>query len=263
VALLSVGEQSGRLDASFKLLSQYYASRALIIRDTINSLIPTIATIHVFLLIVPLFLLIQFVQGIMFGDYSMCLPFILEKIVVFGLAYGLVILFVFACQGQRGEGWRTFVESISQAVPILRTAQKYLCLSRLSTALEALTSAGVNLVEGWQLAAAASGSPRLRAEVTSWKESLETGATPAELINQSGYFPEMFANLYHTGEISGKLDDSLQRLHRFYQEEGFRTLRVFTRIMVGIIYTALVAVVVYYVFSFYLGRMSTILELTQ
>jgi len=101
------------------------------------------------------------------------------------------------------------VESIALAVPLLRTARKYLCLSRLSAALEALTSAGVDLIEGWQLSAAASGSPAAAGRGGGWKVPLETGATPAELINQSGYFPEMFANLYHTGEISGKLDDSL------------------------------------------------------
>src|SRR6476661_2641756 len=36
IALLAAGEQSGRLDASFKLLSTYYATRATIIRDTLG-----------------------------------------------------------------------------------------------------------------------------------------------------------------------------------------------------------------------------------
>src|SRR5262245_58405743 len=35
IALLAAGEQSGRLDASFKLLSTYYTTRATIIRETI------------------------------------------------------------------------------------------------------------------------------------------------------------------------------------------------------------------------------------
>src|SRR5215475_3449102 len=53
VALLSVGEQSGRLDQSFKLLGKYYESRATVIRDTISDLFTTLATLHVFLLIFP------------------------------------------------------------------------------------------------------------------------------------------------------------------------------------------------------------------
>jgi len=64
IALLSAGEESGRLDATFKLLARYYASRAKIIRDTIASLIITIVTLHVFLLVFPIGLMTAFVLGV-------------------------------------------------------------------------------------------------------------------------------------------------------------------------------------------------------
>ncbi|MGA2869990.1 MAG: type II secretion system F family protein [Verrucomicrobiota bacterium] len=246
IALLSVGEESGRLDISFKLLSNFYTTRAKIIRDTISGLITTMATLHVFLLIFPLGLFTDFVvKGIFQGQYSMCLPFIIEKIVVFGTLYGLVLLLIFACQGKRGERWRLLVESIFQMIPLLRTAQKYLVLSRLATALDALTNAGVNVTKGWELAANAAGSPHLNREISGWKEPIEQGMTPSDLVNQTAYFPELFANLYQTGEISGKLDETLSRLHVYYQEEGFRALRLFTRIMNGTIYGLVVAVVAF------------------
>ena len=89
VALLSVGEGSGRLDVSFKLLANYYAARAKIIRDTIAGLVITTATLHVFLLVFPLGLWIAFAQGILNNDYARCLPFLVEKAVVFGALYGL------------------------------------------------------------------------------------------------------------------------------------------------------------------------------
>jgi len=37
-------------------------------------------------------------------------------------------------------------------------------------------------------------------------------------------FPEIFSNQYTTGEISGKLDDTLRRLRQYYEEEGSRKL---------------------------------------
>src|SRR5262245_45552728 len=79
VALLAVGEESGRLDGSFRLLSMHYAMRASIIRDTIASMMTTLATLHVFLLLFPLRLLIPFVQGLVFGDFRRCIPFLIEK----------------------------------------------------------------------------------------------------------------------------------------------------------------------------------------
>jgi type II secretory pathway component PulF len=75
--------------------------------------------------------------------------------------------------------------------------------------------------------------------------------TPADLINQTPYFPELFANLYHTGEISGKLDETLQRLHVYYEEEGFRALRLFTRVLNGTIYGAVVILVALNIIRFW------------
>ncbi|HTV60942.1 MAG TPA: type II secretion system F family protein [Verrucomicrobiae bacterium] len=253
VALLSVGEQSGRLDNSFKLLAGYYATRAQIIRDTIAGSIVTIATLHVFFLVFPLNLWIAFGLGIYNAHYAQCVPFLIEKAVVFGVIYGTALFLIFASQGNRGGKWRAIVESLLSLVPILRVARKHLVLSRLSGALEALISGGVSVVKSWKMAVAAAGSPRLANHVSTWPPELERGATPADLVNRTPYFPEMFANLYTTGEQSGKLDETLARLQEFYQEEGFRTLRMFTRIMNGTIYGLVVLLVAYNVIKFYVG----------
>ena len=217
-ALLSVGEESGRLDASFKLLGRYYASRAKIIRDTISGLIVTVMTLNVFLLVFPLSYLTAFAQGIINSDFAQCLPFLIQKTIVFGVLYGTVFLLIFACQGNRGGGWRATVESIFRMIPLLRTAIKYLALARLASALDALTSAGVSVIKSWELASAASGSQHLKREVLKWTPQLETGITPADMVNQIPYFPEMFQNLYNSAEISGKLDETLVRLHTYYEE---------------------------------------------
>ncbi|HXB59700.1 MAG TPA: type II secretion system F family protein [Candidatus Acidoferrales bacterium] len=250
-ALLSAGEQSGRLDSSFKLLANYYATRASIIRDTISRFITTGATVHVFLLIFPLGLFIKCAMGIINNNYSQCVPFIVEKIKAFGTLYGTGIFLIFASQGQRGERWRALIESLMQMVPLLRTAQKYLALSRLAAALEALISSGVSIVKGWPMAAAASGSPHLKRQVSTWDAELEQGRTPAELVSRTRYFPEMFKNLYHSGEISGKLDETLGRLQAYYTEEGFRTLALFTKILTGTIYGLVVILVTYSIITNY------------
>src|ERR1035438_334508 len=110
VALLSAGEESGRLDATFQMLARYYASRAKIINDTISGSIITIVTLHVFLIVFPIGFLIAFVLGIVNNQFSQCLPFLIEKVVVFGLLYAGVGSFAFAGQGNRSAGWRSLVE---------------------------------------------------------------------------------------------------------------------------------------------------------
>jgi len=251
MAMLSTGEETGRLDASFKLLARYYTSRAKIIRDTISSLFITVITLHVFLMVFPLGYLIGFAQGIMNNQNAQCLPFIIEKIVVFGGIYGLVWFLIFACQGNRGEGWRAMVESFFNLIPMLRTAVKYLAVARLSMALDALMNAGVPVIRAWEMAAAASGSAVLKHQVLKWLPQLETGTTPAEMVAQISYFPEMFTHLYNTGEMSGKLDETLQRLHSYFEEEGFHKLQAFSRVLNFVIYLCVAITIAIFVISFW------------
>lgn len=236
MALLSAGEQSGRLDSAFRLLARHYTSRAKIIRDTISSMIVTIVTVHVALLIFPLPLFVAFVLGIVNGQYQQCLPYIILETVLFGTLYGAVWFLGFAIQGNRGEGWRSVVEAIFGLIPWLSQAVKYLAVARLAMALEALLNAGVPVIRAWNLAAVSCGSPRLKSEIMKWTPQLEQGVTPAEMVAQIPYFPEMFTQLHHTGEISGRMDETLTRLHTYFEDEGFRKLQIFCRVLNYLIY---------------------------
>ena len=127
-------------------------------------------------------------------------------------------------------------------------------------ALEALISAGVSIFDSWELAAAASGSPALRRAVNGWYGALRAGETPAELLARTSEFPELFTNLYHTGEISGQLDDSLRRIHLHYQEEGSRRLHLFSQWVPRLIYLVILLAVGYQIVSFWTGYYNDIFQ---
>jgi type II secretory pathway component PulF len=103
------------------------------------------------------------------------------------------------------------------------------------------------------MAATASGSPALRRTVLGWRPLVNGGQTPAEAVSASSNFPELFASQYGTGEISGKLDDTLRRLHAYYQEEGSRKLHAFSRWVPRAIYFCIVLMIAYRIISFYTG----------
>jgi type II secretory pathway component PulF len=163
----------------------------------------------------------------------------------------VVILVILACQGRHGEAWRSFMERIFRPIPVLGSARRALALARLSAALEALISAGVTIVEAWQIAVLACGSPALNRAVLNWKPQLLDGHTPAQLLSESREFPEVFCNLYHTGEISGQLDESLRRLHQYYQDEGTRKLRALAQWTPKIVYFTVMLAVAYTIISFW------------
>src|SRR5882724_1309561 len=209
IALLEAGEQSGRLEACFRLLADYYRDRAQLARQMIADLAYPVVLFHLAIFIFP------FAQ---FFTSENWVAYLTQTFGVLIPIYVVLALMIYAAQSRHGENWRAWFETILRPIPVLGTARHYLALSRLAAALEALLGAGVTVIEAWELAAAASGSLALVRAVAAWRPRVVAGETPAEAVGASAQFPELFANLYRSGEISGQLDESLQRLHVYYNE---------------------------------------------
>src|SRR6185436_17213582 len=110
VALLSAGEKSGRLDACFRLLSDYYSERARMVRSVMADLAYPLLTLHVAIFVFPPDLLKALVMnGDVFG-------FALAKLKQLLPLYGLVLLLIWACQSKHGEAWRSLIERIVRAI---------------------------------------------------------------------------------------------------------------------------------------------------
>ncbi|HWD17940.1 MAG TPA: type II secretion system F family protein [Verrucomicrobiae bacterium] len=243
-ALLEAGERSGRMDATFKLLATYYRDRAQMARQALSDLMYPLFVFHFAAVLFP------FIEWFKTGN---TFHFILSVVVILGPLYGVAFFIVYACQGRHGEHWRSAIESALRPIPMLGTARRFLALARLAAALEALINAGVSIVSAWELAATASGSPALRRVVVGWKEPLEQGCTPSELVSNARVFPELFVGLYHTGEVSGQLDETLRRLHTMYQEEGSRKLRAVAQWSPKLLYFGIMLIIGWKIVSFYSG----------
>jgi type II secretory pathway component PulF len=227
----------------FRLLSEYYEERARLWREVLGNLAYPVFLLHFAIFILPL--------PALFASWDFN-AYLMKTLGVLLPLYLLIGISIFASQSTHGESWRRLMERLLGAVPLLGGARRKLALSRLAAALEALISAGVNIIEAWWLAASASGSPALMREVSTWKPHLDDGATPAKLLrNNPRVFPELFANLYAGGEVSGQLDDVLKRLHRLYKEEGSRQMQVVAQWVPRFIYLVVALFIAWKIIAFY------------
>jgi type IV pilus assembly protein PilC len=249
LALIDAGERSGRLDACFKLLAVYYRERAQMALQMISDMAYPAFVLNFAIVLFPL------IDLVTTGNAA---RFLWMTVGIAVPLYGLVFLIIYSCQGRHGEGWRSKVENILRRIPILGTARQDLALARLATALESLLNAGVPIVTAWELAATASGSPALARTVQGWKGPLEKGSTFSELISDSDRFPALFANLYHTGEVSGTTDQTLLRLHNLYQTEGLARTKALAQWTPKLVYFGIVFFVAWKIISFYTGYFSEI-----
>jgi len=244
LALIEAGEQSGRMDACFTLLALHYRERASMAKQVISDLLYPLFTLHMAAVVFP------FVEFVKTGNVF---HFVFTILCVLVPLYALFFFIIFACQGRHGENWRALLERLVRPIPVLGTARQDLALARLSAALEALLNAGVPIIGAWELAATASGSPALRRVVQSWRPRLDEGSTPADLVSESNEFPTVFRNLYHTGEISGQLDETLKRTHDLYLEEGTRRMRIAAQWGPRLVYFAVAIYVGFRVIAYYMS----------
>jgi len=254
-ALFQAGENVGRLDASFRNLSDFYNDRARLAKQLISQLLYPLGLIHfaalVFLVVVP------FAKAGLHFDSSLVSLFVQAALCLSPL-YLCTALLIYAMQSKHGEAWRALIEAILHPLPMLGTARHYLSLSRLAAALEALISAGVTPIEAWEIAANASGSPALRRFVRAKKPQLQAGRKPSEVIRECRRFPDMFSNLYATGEVSGKLDEALGSIRKYYNEEGMRKLQTLATVLPKVVYFVVMLVIAYSVINFYVGYLNQI-----
>jgi type IV pilus assembly protein PilC len=223
ITLIEAGEQSGRLDHCFRMLGDFYVERAKIARRVIGALAYPAFLLH----------LLAFVSALVlfFWYPKIC---VVPLIALLGI-YVATFLLIYAMQNKHSEAWRAKVEFFLSKIPVLAKARRHLAVARLSAALEALISAGVSIIEAWVLAGKASGSVALQRTVNSWIPALRAGKTPAEMLQQTRAFPDIFTSQYAAGEISGKLDETLQRMRDYYQEDGGQKVRTLAQwIPIGI-----------------------------
>ena len=253
-ALLDAGEQSGQLPSCFKLLANHYSERARLAREVLSNLFYPLMLFHFAVMIGPL------PQLVLTGNLTGYLRTIGAT---FLPVYAIVTILFWASGTKHGERWRGLIESITNRIPLVGNARRNLALARLSASLHALLNAGVPVVRAWPLAGAASGSVHLKREVATWPPLIEEGLTPAQLLAESKCFPELFTNMYNTGEISGTIDDSLARLQRLHQERGVSQFRLIADWLPKIIYFGIVIYVAWSIVSFYLGYYNQIGNVIQ
>lgn len=249
LSLIQASEHSGRLDACFRLLANYYTDRARLARQMIGDLAYPVFLLHFAVFILP------FAQFFTSGNWG---RYLFQTLGVLVPLYALVALIIYAGQSRHGERWRAIIESLLHPVPVLGAARRDLALGRLAGALEALLNAGVTVIEAWELAAKASGSPALSKLVLGWRPKVSAGQTPAETLIASHRFPELFTSQYATAEVSGQLDETLGRLHVYYNEEGSRKLHAVSRWVPRFIYLTIVLAIAYRILSFYTNYFSMV-----
>lgn len=150
---------------------------------------------------------------------------------IFYMVVGIVGLVFLIRRYYKTEQGQLVIDRAMLGMPVLGNMLRKSAVSRFTRTLGTLVSSGVSILEGLQITARTSGNRVIHDAVMASRASIAGGATISEPLKASGVFPPMVVQMINVGEQTGGLDDMLQKIADFYDDEVDAAVSALTSIL--------------------------------
>lgn len=228
--LVEAGEQSGALETMLARIATYKEKTEALKKKIKKALTYPTAVVLV-AIVVTAVLLIKVVPAFVetFDSFGADLPsftlFVMHLSEV-AQAYWLhtliglfVFFFVFKEAKLRSPKFAYFIDRMSLKIPVIGGILYLAILARFARTLSTTFAAGVPLIDALTSVAGAAGNRIYRDAILKVREDVSTGIQLNAAIRNQGIFPPLMIQMAAIGEESGALDDMLDKVANYYEEE--------------------------------------------
>jgi type IV pilus assembly protein PilC len=232
VNLVQAGETGGILDSIMSRLSIYLEKRQKLVRQVRGALVyPSIVVVIAGgVMTVLLTYVIPAFEGMFkdFGGGRENLPVLTRFIVAlsngFIGALPFIVLGVGAIVGgltyvYRQPRGKRFFHRMTLSMPIMGPVLRKIAVARFTRTLGTLLQSGVPILDSLEICARTSGNVIVEEGVMFVRQSISEGKNMAEPLTQTKIFPDMVVQMIAVGEQTGALDQMLNKIADFYEEE--------------------------------------------
>jgi type IV pilus assembly protein PilC len=131
---------------------------------------------------------------------------------LFGLIFGVIAM-------RRTEGGREALDRFLLATPIIGPVLRKIVVARFTRTLGTLLASGVPILDALDICARTSGNRVVQAGILRAKDKISEGHDMAGPLAESKVFPTMVVQMIGVGEQTGAMDQMLQKIADFYEEE--------------------------------------------
>ncbi len=104
-------------------------------------------------------------------------------------------------------------------LPVFGPVLRKIAVARFTRTLGTLISSGVPILDGLSITARTAGNAVLERALMEVRKSIEEGRTIVDPLRESGVFPNMVTQMIGVGEATGAMDNMLQKIADFYEDE--------------------------------------------
>ncbi|CAN5166134.1 type II secretion system F family protein [soil metagenome] len=144
------------------------------------------------------------------------------------------------------------IDKLLLRLPFLGPVLKKAAIARFSRTLGTLVQSGVPILEGLDITARTAGNRVIEDAIMASRVSIAGGDTISDPLKRSEIFPPMVVQMINVGEQTGGLDDMLEKIADFYDEEVEAAVQALTSIIEPVMIVFLGAIVGGMVVAMYL-----------
>ncbi|MGM0954068.1 MAG: type II secretion system F family protein [Pseudomonadota bacterium] len=229
IAMIHVGENTGRMDSAFKRLSEILELERDTKRRVKQALrYPTFVIIALFaaLMVVNFLVIPRFAS--VFDKLGADLPFLTQVLVGtsnFLLSYWHVMLFALIAAAILVRRWketekgRLTWDRYKLKMPIIGPLLELITLSRFARNFATMLSAGMPVTHALSVVADANDNAWIGDHIKEMRHGIERGESLLRTARNSGMFTPLILQMIAVGEETGSVDDMLNNVADFYDED--------------------------------------------
>jgi len=230
VNMVAAGEAGGILDTILGRLAAYMEKFAKIKRQIKSAMIYPSVILFVAVAVVALLLVVVVpMLSEMFKEAGQALPLPTRIVIAVSdflkswgglfLLLSIVGIIIGIKNWRKTENGLRTTDRIAMQIPVMGSLITRVSVAKFTRTLGTLMTSGVPILEGLIIVAKTAGNKIVEEAIMQTRQSVSEGKTLAEPLTKSKVFPAMVTQMISVGEATGALDNMLNKIADFYDEE--------------------------------------------
>ncbi len=227
--MIEAGEIGGILDKILIRLADYM-EKAMALKGKVKAAMvyPAIIVSVAFTVIVFLLVFVIPMFGEMFSSAGKALPWPTAVVIgasdivinywyiVFLMPVGIIMLISYIRKTEQGH---ILTDRMLIRAPVFGPLIQKVAVAKFTRTMGTLISSGVPIIDGLNITARTSGQKVIELAVLDVIDDIKQGKGLSDPLRQQGVFPTMVVSMIEVGEQTGALDDMMNKIADFYDQE--------------------------------------------
>jgi type IV pilus assembly protein PilC len=253
ISMIKAAETTGKMPETLKELAECLEAAETVRKKVRSAMIYPISVLSIAFVVgafVVTFIIPQFKE--LYGSMGSQLPAptrLLLRVSDVARSSGILILLAIGMLAatpsllRRSPAGRLLLDRLILALPVFGRLSQKLASARFARTLGSLVRSGVPVLSALDVSAGATGNTVIAAAIRKARASVEQGDPLSQGLATQRVIPPMLVDMLRTGEKTGRIDEMLYSIARFYEEETNTMLTGLTALLQPILILIVGAIV--------------------